>query len=789
MDDPSQRALAISRRPVHVRYQGDVTAAAAWKHYALKQRKALLWAGDAAMTRVFHPAPGVEVRVATTGAVDFITIQAGLADVGLVLEGRTNPDNPTVHQVVLEDKPPAKTPKFRHPFSKKPLLGGNIDWTDTTGKVCLTWKGPLGRSIGARIESFRVDVRPSTTGGDPSFSAVSAEGIVRQLRYVTYVSEAVWQGAKYYAVDPTDKTVWSGGKVFARAPTDHVVLGAAKIRHVAAGQVYRYVVLVTRPDLVEDRVELLNAPAFHTVSFWWTRAKSGSTIIQPGDWTRFHQAELHEYQTLPMMGFVAFSGSGLKFAMLVPVRVEYAWKYPYEVNDRVSPGRGNDLIVRGEISPDADGLAMKQVEIVPQPHAPAEATGETTINTLEGSPDERFSGYHPDDLFWDQGVAQFERTQSDAAVVAIDFIGEQSVALEAGYESSYSSRNEAERFAVDVGEFYQNDPLRLSGANEAAVSELLRIVDVHRDVTTTVWAVTANQSGQHTHEHAWEYVYDPGGQGQNDYWKDLGISGSGDNQASDVIVVNRPVYYDLRHGTALFEYGEAMSTIISSGSYSPSARSGLTQYQMQLGKQVVDHTNKVRWETARAEDRPVASTGFIWAINSDLSGTFDTFDKYPVGQQAGGGACHDMARPWLQQWSIKPGAVDGITYVDRYAATGSFISLAYNLMYMPYYPDWQIRRLSYGPDRNVNKSYATLPLHAQRGAQDEALVARVTRILSTPDLDNWVVHFASQDQRNCLFATGFKVDAAWQAHLDAAHKEPPVTATALEAELKPLFRM
>ncbi len=38
-------------------------------------------------------------------------------------------------------------------------------------------------------------------------------------------------------------------------------------------------------------------------------------------------------------------------------------------------------------------------------------------------------------------------------------------------------------------------------------------------------------------------------------------------------------------------------------------------------------------------------------------------------------------------------------------------------------------------------------------------------------------------------ATGFEVDAAWQAHLDAAHKEPPVTATALEAELKPLFRM
>lgn len=861
---PSERARAISRRPVHVRYLGDVTAAAAWRQYALKQRAGLLQAGDATLARVLHPAPGVEVRIQTTAFVDVITIQANLADVGLVLEARTNPDAPlTVHQLLLEDKPPPKPPaqtataKFRHPFSKKELLGGNIDWTSADGKTCLTWQGPPGRSIGERIEPFRVKVNRYITNGDPGFYPTVTGGVVRQLRYVTYLTEESWEGAKYYAVDRLDATVWKRGKVWARAPEGHVVLGAALIRHVVAGRAYRHAVLVTRPELEAARVELLGAESFHTLSFWWALPPTGSTFIKSTDWTRFHQAELYEYKTLPMMGFVAFSGSGLKFAALVPTRVEYEYLTADNISSvkLISPGRGNDLIVEGVIVPGAEGLAMGDVEITPQPHGAAECSGSTHVDHDWLDVNEEAYPGETDLIIGTVGNYSFTRTQSDSAIVAVDYVGEQRVTLTASLECSHSSHNEFDDHNGDDPYYilWNNFEKHISASNHAEVSISLRMTDVHRKKSFTVWSVTANQNGSYHWQHNWTREYrthptmwyrneairdDEGniiewiripvpGEATTLFTIDQGGGASGSNSGNDEVAVNRPVYYDLRHGTHVLEQGLSTSRVDSTvqsvteaipwtspvipepGEYivigddpnppptpqDPSTQ-GLTtsttnvQYTLDLSKQVLDHREHVLWETTRSEDKTIANEGTIGAI--DLAAPSEIGNQmyyYPIGQQAGYGACHNAALPWLQQWTIPPGSVDGIAWVERYAKNGSFISLGFNLMYMPYYPDWQLRRQTYSPDSNVSKALRDWPLHVQRGPRDDELVVCVDAVLATPDLDNWTTHFATKEPRHCVFATGFDVDAAWQAHLDAKHPDPPRTATALEAVLKPLFRM
>jgi hypothetical protein len=171
---------------------------------------------------------------------------------------------------------------------------------------------------------------------------------------------------------------------------------------------------------------------------------------------------------------------------------------------------------------------------------------------------------------------------------------------------------------------------------------------------------------------------------------------------------------------------------------------------------------------------------------------FSGTTAFPNGEQAGGGACHNMAMPWLQQWTVKPGGVYGTTWVETYAARGNFYGIAWDLFYLPYYPDWQTRRSILDYRINITRGITTLPLFAQPGPVTGDLVARIAAVNATPDLDDWAVHFGDKDDRNVIYASGFDIDAAWQSHLDTQHPpgegEEPITQTALEADLKPLFR-
>ncbi len=574
-DDPSHRALAISRRPVHVRYRGDVTAAAAWKAYALKQRKALLWAGDAAMTRVFHPAPGVEVRVSTTGVVDFITIRAGLADVGLVLEGRTNPDNPTVHQVVLEDKPPAKTAKFRHPFSKKPLLGGNIDWTDTTGKVCLTWKGPLGRSIGPLIvsqhdprfnhlEAGSVDFFLNVDVGLPMFDIEGQQyeqhlyrrldgGIDEEICVNTHALYTRW-----------DTDIWRQGRVIGTAMEDHYVIGACQSVYRKNGVVRKYLVAVmvanppparySDPKFVqydngqEQTVQFLDfvqhlGPEHVAHKIVWAPWPSGSKPVKPGDWNLAAVVDFGEQTAamLPPNTAYVFSGKGLLFAAMVPKGVSNALKresliegdnslkYIGGQDYTYSAVSGEEAIVRGQLIPMEDEVKA-EYSITHQ----ADATGRDS-----GSGEKNYRYYYG------YGVTVEKSTRNEStinrqgeSVVAIDFVGEEEVTLSLDYAYRYASLS-ATSNTFDDGLGDAGNKIAEEGSSSSTTEIEWTLTDDYRQLV--IGHMLHHDVANSSYSSSWDI-------------DNLNLPPSTTASSTRTIDMSekRPLYYDLRRGLGVY---------------------------------------------------------------------------------------------------------------------------------------------------------------------------------------------------------------------------------------------
>lgn len=641
---------------------------------------------------------------------------------------------------------------FSHP--KSTLSGGNYDWISTDRKTCLTWNGPPGRAIRNRIEPVTVAV------GEPGFSASTTHGSIRQL---SYIDPATYRGARYYAIDDAGPYVWRDGRVFGQAPAGHAVLGAAIIRHVDTDEQgvetrHTYAALASRPSL-SGFADLWDDAAPHTVSLWWARV-TGADAILPADWTLFHAENLMPHDALPMLGCVNFSGSGLKFAALSPTRVLYEYVLEFAPNTgRLSAGLGNDVIVTGEITASAEGLSLASITVTPQIHDPATVGGTYTTTT------EPVDSTH----VLISRSASFARNQVDIAIVAMDWIGEELAQMSGAFSLAHSSQNDMSYLASITEDSQDN----IQATNGATVSVDFTLTDEHRSKTLQVWTINASQSGSAANDGTTIY--------------------GGTNTASDSLSMVRPLYYDLRTGAAVYETGTASTSISSGGGVVGGVPAYTSTCTLELSKQISSLApgSDPYWETSRSVTATDTDTGWIFAA-IDWVYLASDFRRFPIGDQAGGGACHYAAYPWLQQWTIKSGSVGGITYVDRYAKYGNFSSLALQLGYMPYFPDWQTRETYYNWAANVTKSITTLPAYSQPGPVIGDLVTRITSIQSTPDMDNWTVHFAAKDERNTVFATGFDVDQAWQDHIDTAHPpaegEEPITQTALEANLKPLFR-
>jgi hypothetical protein len=626
------------------------------------------------------------------------------------------------------------TSTFSHP--KLPVVGGNYDWTSADKKICLTWNGPPGRAIRNRIEPLYYG------DSSPIISANTTHGSVRLLQYLG----DDYKGPGYIVIDDLGPYVWRDGVVFSQAPAGHVVIGATVIKHTeetspGANQTYTYLVMITRRTL-PDQANLLNDDIAHKLYWYWGQVAGTEQVTTLN---QFYELSLYDHGALPAISCFSFSGTGYKCAGLIPARSIYNYSIQLSPDiDKPSAGVGNDLIVSAEFLPSSEGVTISNIQVTDQAHSPAAVIAVTT-STVEDQPG---SGI----IYKGDVSTTFSRQQDDSAIVAIDFVGEVDVTLTATYVRDQSG-------ACTVGVY---DDTSLTGtasdyytvSTTASDSIAITLRDAYRSRVLNVLNVSATHSANAS-----------------------GVPGTdiGNGSTSDNLTSVRPVFYDLRNGAYLAESGTASTSIID-----------YRDTSISLEKSLIDHHGKIYNTITRSQSNSYGSGG---AGSIDTTRPFAT-SGLPTGQEAGSSACNAMALPWELQWTIRSGSLEGESFVERYARWSNIDSLAWQINYMPEYVDWQTRRKSYEWGTYITKTITTMPVYCQPTGSE--LVARVTPIELTPQFDGLAIHFASKEPQNVVLASGFDVDTAWQTHLDTKHPpadgDPAITQTALEADLKPLFR-
>ena len=626
------------------------------------------------------------------------------------------------------------TSSFSHP--NLPVVGGNYDWTSTDRKTCLTWNGPPGRAIRNRIEPLYY--------GDysPTINANTTHGSVRLLQYIGLD----YKGPGFIVIDDLGRYVWRDGAIYSQAPAGHVVVGAGIIKHTAetspgVTQTFTFLVMITRLALQEQINVLDNEPA-HTLYWHWGTASGTSQVTTL---TQFHALSLYSHDALPAISCFAFSGSGLKCAGVVPTRSLYNYSIQLTPDvDSPSSGLGNDLIIMADLIPTSDGITIANVTVTPQSHEPAVVNG-VTVSDVQDQPG---SGI----IYKGDVSTTFSRHQSDAAIVAVDFMDEDLVTLTATYERHHTASCVIGVYDDTDNHGTASDYYDVSTAANDAIT--ITMEDPHRGRILTVFEVSATQTAH-----------------------DSSVPGSdaATGLSSDAASGYRPIFYDLRTGAYLAESGTSESSVADY------LRTSIT-----LEKSLVDHHGTVFASVTRSQD---ATYPFDQGSTIDTSNPFNT-SNLPTGQESGNSACNAAALPWELQWTIESGGVDGATYVERYGWWSNMYTLAWNLNYMPEFVDWQARRKSYEYGTAIIKTITTKPVYCQPTGNE--LIARITPIELTPQIDGMSIHFESKEPPNVVLASGFDIDEAWQAHLTEKHPpaegEEQITQTALEADLKPLFR-
>ena len=633
--------------------------------------------------------------------------------------------NATTEQVFWRERTDSAPVALTHP-KNPPLVGGNLDWTSTDGKIRLSFDGPMGRSIPPAISMGYI--APFLFGDQSLYILTNTRGYLDSS-----TPQALTAGQPFYVIPQRyTSSIYRGGKLIGQVPASEGgqvgqprgVMGAAVMTYEADEVRKQYVVAVCTVPINSGGFQAHEAalsckdlalrPECVDHLFFWAELSAGMTA-----WHLFHTESLSsDPSVMPPVGFYAFSGDGSQFASLVPVMAPL---------DSAFPGHQDSLIISGSLIADENGVSLASISATHQP-----ASGSYSYS---GSKTEEFP-YGNDEAYHNFGENNQQKIASGSAIVGIDFIGDAEVTLQA---TLTRQDNYAQTWDHLDDPLYGGVITRAGNITETRAITAT-ITDTHRSLQMGNVAISSAYSNVKALDVS--YNTEPG-------------TGAQSNVVSTELheFIRRPVYYDLRTGAALYLQAEhdAVTTSVSESTCTIGQVGVADRWQGESTfaddrdfRLTVQDANLVERSAFAWDD----STSTMTAIDYDYSedNLMDVIGTTPLNESGiwlPESASSTSSVPWIKVrsgpfWLENPLGI----YCQPATPSGAIVALAQH----PVYLDWA-------------------------------------------DMSSWPV---LEDSVSWVFASHVNIDDVWQEHLDTLHPpaegEETITQTALEADLKPLFR-
>ncbi|MFM2004449.1 MAG: hypothetical protein RLZZ09_104, partial [Pseudomonadota bacterium] len=656
--------------------------------------------------------------------------------VGLILTGI--PSTTGVREgLFLRDVPKGGDGKLVHPSSGGVTQGGNLDWISADRKTTLTFKGPPGRSIAPTI----------MPGSYHPYDDFAQDGLWRHRFRMKFGADTAQHahpdGAMFIRTFCFGYAIYLNGKTEVTAPPRHFVLGAGVCRYEGpdnAGQpvTKSYLVAVFGGNLYLDwadheeqlqcwdvvtRPEMIN-PVFAYATL------DGTTV---GPWQILHTELLHERgNVMPPINAVFFSENGTQCVTCIPTLSQGLTTYTNDDGsyDAVSYQVGNDLILRARFIPGLNGVTLEP------------PSREYQTNQFS----QYFSGHSktgPSDR--DYGSWSFDGSSSEsvssAAIMAIDYVGEQEVTLTVTASKQSTSINSGAGHSVEGSIHGDHGDINSSANSRWAFS----ITDTHREKTVghylSLYDTRSSESWSGT---------DQDGNAALPWAVSLATTRDG--------VILRPYYYDLRSGAGVW-YSASGSSQYNQG-HSGDLTQGPQVWSGNQGGQLSAH-----FEDRDAKQYGQNATSYADALGGAVNDT-------PTLQGSG------VSGSWSSSQSGNPAPESGC-----------------NLARAQHLTRWEPGSWGYAAIEVLPILY-TQPCNATGDIVCRIDFRAYPKVDSTLDAVHWSTNGAIDFDRlhhyDVAFSTAFDLDAAWMNHLATYHQPADGSGvplqTAVEGGLVPEFR-
>jgi len=537
--------------------------------------------------------------------------------------------------------------------------------------------------------------------------------------------------------------IYLNGKTEVLAPPRHYVLGAGVCRYEGpdnAGQpvTKRYLVAVFCGNLYLDWADheeqlqcwdVISRPEIVNPVFAYATL-DGTTV---GPWQILHTENLTELNNvMPPINAVFFSESGTQCATCIPTLSQGLTTYTTDDGsyDAISYQVGNDLILRARFIPGLNGVTLEAPIREYQTNQFSQYLNEHS----KTGPSDR--DYGP----WSFNGSSAESVSS-AAIMAIDYVGEEEVTLAMSASKQSSSINSGSGNSVEGSIHGDHGDISSSANTRWAFS----ITDTHREKTVGHYLSLYDTRSSEN----WSGV-------DQDGMAALPWAVSGATTRDGVIL--RPYYYDLRSGAGVFYSASGSSQ------YTQGHSGDLTQGpQVWAGSQ----SGQV---SAHFEDRDSKSYGQNSTSYADELG--GPVNDTPTLQGSG------VSGSWSSSQSGNPAPESGC-----------------NLARAQHLSRWESGSWGFDP-------VMVLPiLYTQACNATGDIVCRIDfracpKVDSTLDAVYWLTNGAIDFSRlyhyHEAFSTAFDLDAAWMTHLATYHQPADGSGvplqTAVEGGVVPEFR-